>query len=199
VTAETKQQGPQTKPLESPSAEFLRATLQELTRMGLLNSPSAELYKTWTRGLYDLNERQIKHGVIKARDFTGFFNLPSFRELCRINPEDLGIPDCRAAYNECFAGGWRSDRAWSHPVVYHAARSTGSYEMQSMSEEKLYPLFKYNYDAMVRRAMDGEILDLPIQKVISSKMEVPKTEDEIEAQKVKAQEMMANLKKLFGN
>jgi hypothetical protein len=71
--------------------------------------------------------------------------------------------------------------------------------MQSMSEEKLYPLFKYNYDAMVRRAMDGEILDLPIQKVISSKMEVPKTEDEIEAQKVKAQEMMANLKKLFGN
>lgn len=167
--------------------------------MGLLNSPSAELYKTWTRGLYDLSERQIKHGVLKARDFIGFFNLPTFRELCRISPEELGIPDCRAAYLECFAGGWRTERTWSHPVVYHTARNTGSYEMQSMSEEKLYPLFKYNYDALVKRAIDGEVLELPIQKVIPAKIEVPKTPDEIEAQKLKAQEVMDNLKKLFGN
>ncbi len=198
VIRETEQQGQQTKHSEPPSKEFLKAALQELTRMNLLNSVSPELYQTWARGLSDMTERQIKHGIVKARDFTGFFTLPAFREICRISPGEMGIPDCRAAYNECFAGGWRHDRAWSHPVVYHTARNTGHYEMQNLSEEKLWPLFKYNYDEMVRRAMDGEVLELPIQKVIPAKIEIPKTQDEIEEQKRLVRETLENLKKLFG-
>lgn len=165
--------------------------------MGLLNSPSAELYMTWSRGLRDLSERQIKHGILRSRDFTGFFNLPTFRELCHISPKDFGLPDCRSAYKECFDGGWRIDRSWSHPAVYHAAISTGTYEMQNLSEDKLWPLFKYNYELIVDRVVNGEEITLPIKKAIPSKIDTPKSEEQLNEFKKKSIEALESLKMLF--
>ena len=59
VTQETERRGQQMKPSEAPKLDFLRAVLQELTRMGLLNSVSPELYQSWARNLAGVDTRYL--------------------------------------------------------------------------------------------------------------------------------------------
>lgn len=143
----------------------------ELTRMRLLmastDSELGAIYRTWANGLSDMSESQIKMGLVKARNFDGFFSLPAFRELCTLRPEDCGLPDAHAAYVEAANADGQRDRArWSHAAVYHAARETGWFELRTSTEREVFPLFRRNYEAMCARVMVGEQLDLPVQRAL---------------------------------
>lgn len=197
VTRETGQQGQQTKHSEAPTLEFLKAVLQELTRMGLLNSVSPELYQSWARNLADLDERSIKNGLKKARDFKGFFTLPAFRELCRFQPEDFGIPTCRDAYEIIYKTQFGKNGDLGHPVVLFAMRECGTYEMQSLSETECYRRFEYYFDAVAKRFMNGEKMEIPVVQAIPAKVERPRTEQELQELKKRNIEAMEQLKQLF--
>lgn len=173
--------------------EFLRATLQELTRMGLLNSVSADVYKTWARGLSDLTETEIKRGLLKARDFKGFFSLPSFREICRnIDLSDHGLPDPRKAYEEaCLKPSPKDRQQWSHAAVYHAGRLTGWHELHCMTSDQIFPRYAYNYEQLCKRIADGEDINIDVPQAI------PRTISRV-LTPAENQERMAKLKKQLG-
>lgn len=170
-SAQTGQQTKRSEPAHSP--EFLKAVLTSLTKMGLTHSPDRDQYLTWAAGLSDLSEKQIKMGLVKVRDFKGFFNLPAFRELCRISPEDIGLPDCKKAYAEaCMAKSPKSAQKWSHPAVFHAGVSTGWFELSSFPEDQIYPRFKSFYEGHCKRVMNGEDLSAPMMDALPEKVTV---------------------------
>lgn len=153
--------------------EFLKAVLTSLTKMGLLVSPDRDLYQTWAAGLSDMSEAQIKMGLLKARDFTGFFNLPVFRDMCRIKPEDLGLPDVKKAYYEaCRAPSPKAKQKWSHPAVYHAGVLTGWFELASFPEDQIFPRFKTFYAGLVDRLMNGESIEAPMMEALPERVTV---------------------------
>lgn len=197
VTQETERREQQMKPSEAPKLDFLKAVLQELTRMGLLNSVSPELYQSWARNLADLDERMIKNGLRKARDFKGYFTLPAFRELCRFQTEDFGIPSCRDAYEIIYKTQFGKAGDLGHPVVLFAMRECGTHEMQVLSDKECYRRFEYYFDAVAKRFMNGEKMEIPIVQAIPAKVERPRTEQELQELKNRNIEAMENLKKLF--
>jgi hypothetical protein len=189
----TGQQGPQMRHSEPPTMEFLKAILQELTRMNLLNSVSAEVYKTWARGLSDLSEKEIKRGLLKARDFKGYFSLPSFREICKsIDLHDYGLPDERRAYEEaCLKPSPKDRQQWSHAAVYHAGRLTGWHELHAMETEKIFPRYAYNYRMLCDRIAAGENINIDVPQAIPEKISRTLTVEE-------NLERMNKLKQQFG-
>lgn len=129
----------------------------------------------------DMDASMLKTGLRKAADFTGFFNLPAFRELCRLKPEDIGLPECKAAYMEaCRAPGPKAKQKWSHPAVYHAGKNTGWFELSSFPEDQIYPRFKTFYQQLVDRVMNGEALDAPMMEALPEKVTVILTPEQNE-------------------
>lgn len=175
----------------------MKATLLELTRMGLLNSPSAEVYQTWTRGLSDLSERDIKSGLIKARDFTGYFCLPAFRGLCKVSPEDFGLPTVDEAYREVSKLGGDRIRECSHPAIYHAFHECGAWEMDRATAQEHRKLFYYYYPVVCNRIINGENLTMPVPVAIAEKSEVPLSPEDQEAERKAASEKLDRIKQIL--
>jgi hypothetical protein len=148
------------------------------------------LLATWASGLADLPERAISYGLSQAKDYTGFFSLPAFRELCRPTAEALGLPACKVAYVEAAMKGGDSRAVWSHPAVYHAGCQTGWYELRSFPESEIYPRWKLNYEKMVNRVLDGEDLSLPVQQALPEKIPEFLSHDENKARLAKLREML---------
>jgi len=147
--------------------------------MGLINSPDREVYQIWGSGLADFSEGQIKRALIKARDFRGFFNLPAFREMCRIKPENIGLPEVKKAYIEaCMAPSPKAKHKWSHPAVYHAGLATGWFELATFPEDQIYSRFKTFYAECCDRVMAGEKLDAPMMEALPEKVTVILTPEE---------------------
>jgi len=142
--------------------------MQALLAMRLLSfQPGTTEYAVWEAGLIDLAPAAIKQGVVKARDCTDFLTLPRFRELCHVKPSDFGMPEPHAAYVEaCTKQGDKASAHWSHPAVYWAGVETGWFELHARTEREIYPLFARNYEVMCARAIDGESLDLPVQRAL---------------------------------
>lgn len=140
----------------------------------------------------DLTAQQIDTGLAKSRDFVGFFTLPAFRELCRITPQDLGLPDTRSAmFEACTAPYPKDQHQWSHPAVYLAGCAVGWFDMQNRTERELLPIFSHAYEQLVRRVMDGETLTLPIRKALPESVHVPASEETARAKLAKIKELLA--------
>jgi hypothetical protein len=162
---------------------FLKETLLELTRMNLLTNSNPEalskIYQTWAAGLDDLPDAAIRFGLSRAKDCTDFFSLPVFRELCRVTAEDLGLLGPKQAYIEACNKPlpWERQK-WSHAAVFHAARETGRFELHSFTESQCFPLFRANYEAMCKRAMEGESLDMPVARMLPERVPQPVSKEE---------------------
>lgn len=156
--------------------------------MRLMTQADATTLRVWSDGLSDMTERQIRMGVRKAKDFTGYLSLPAFRELCRVSPEDLGIPNIRDAMLEACKA--LPGHQWSHPAVYHAAMAVGSFDLKSKTEKELWPQWEYAYSQVVRKVIDGEDLNIPVPKALPEKVFVP-------ADEAKAVESLGKLKSMF--
>lgn len=149
-------------------------------------------YRVFENDMADLNDNELRNGMEKAKDFTGFFTFPAFRELCRISPADLGLPDARQAYVEAAsAQGDKTAIPWSHPAVYWAAVETGWYELRCRTEQEVFPLFKREYEIMCERAMNGDPLNMPTQKALPPKTFVPATRE-------KGAEALSRMKAMLG-
>lgn len=149
-------------------------------------------YRVFENDMADLSDNELRNGMNKAKDFTGFFTFPAFRELCRIAPADLGLPDVRVAYVEAAsAQGDKTVIPWSHPAVYWAGVETGWWDLANRTEHEIFPLFRQNYEIMVKRAMTGDALNVPTQKALPPKQFIP-------ASKEKSMESISRLKAMLG-
>jgi hypothetical protein len=166
--------------------------------MGLL-SPTIDTstIRTWLAGLQDMTPDMLANGLKKARDFTGFMNLPAFREICRFQPEDFGIPNVRQAFDLIYKTQFGKAGDLGHPVVYHAMRECGVWDLKNLGEQEAYRKFEYHYDAMSKRYMAGEKLDIPVVQAIPEKVERERTPQEMEELKKRNIEAMEKLKELF--
>ena len=152
---------------------------QVLLSRRLVSDPvGSDSYKVFERDMMDLTDIQIRQGIAKAKDFTGFFTFPAFRELCRVSPADLGIPEMLTAMREaCNARYPRESQKYSHPIVYLAGCAVGWFEMQNRTEKELIPLFDVAYSQLLRRLINGESLQMPVYKALPESVCVPATEE----------------------
>ncbi|WP_286237961.1 replication protein P [Neptuniibacter halophilus] len=161
-----------------------------------------EAFQTWGLGLRGMTAEQIKHGFTKLleRERTFVPNLNEFRKLCQVSPEELGMPDLEAAYQEA-ASKCRSPskKPWSHPGVYHAGKAVGWFELGSNTREKTFPAFKTAYNDICDRITKGEQLELP-DRLDRTKLEQHQHGDRVatEENKAAARKALAEMKEAMG-
>lgn len=159
---------------QSASRDLIAKAWRVLQARKLVHSDVGSTeYRIWEKDLSDISEAELFHGMNKAKDFTGFFSLPVFRDMCRVCQEDLGLPDTKKAYYEaCRAPSPKANHKWSHPAVYYAGVLTGWFELASFPEDQIYPRFKTFYAGLVDRVMKGEALDRPMMEALPERVTV---------------------------
>ena len=122
----------------------------------------------WTKTLCDISPERLVAGGRRAIKSSQYLpTLHTLRKFCDPAPEELGLPDVRAAYLEaCRAASPKIEQRWSHPAVYLAGVASDWFFLASNTEQKAFPVFKRNYDILCERAMLGEQLDMPIHKAL---------------------------------
>lgn len=165
---------------------------KELMRLKLVHQmPGSAEFQTWARSCNDLSDAEVGHGVLRARNFTGFWTVPAFRELCKPDPESLGMPSPEAAYREAAsATSPVTAFRWSHPAVYHAGSDTGWFDLRNLPEGVVKKRFIDNYDRRVRQVLSGEELNMPRHLAIER-------QEPGRSSKEYAHEQCENLRKLF--
>jgi len=119
--------------------------------------------------------------------------LPNVHEVlarCDIS-EVLGLPSPHAAYVEaCRAPSPKKEFNWSHPAVYFAGRSTDWFFIANEPEEKVFPVFKRNYDLLLNRIQNGEDLEIDLPPALPEEITTPLSRDE---QKARLKNVLADL------
>jgi len=127
---------------------------------GLVHDPvGSAIYNQFSRDLLDKSENEIRAGLDRSKDFTGYLSSPAFRELCQPDTEALGLPNPESAYSEaCQAGYPVQAQRFTHPTVYQAGADTGWFEMRNGSGKKQ---FMENYSKRTKEVMDGIVHEMP--------------------------------------
>ena len=104
-----------------------------------------------------------------------------FLELCKVNPEDAGLPSMYDAWMEICC----EDKPFTHGVILAMVRDPkcNSYNWRLLPEERGLRLFKPIYDKYIERALDGE--EFPLPTMIENKVDKPVTWEERQAHAAK--------------
>lgn len=120
-------------------------------------------FEDFVRDTLDLSEEDIDRGLRRSRDFTGYFSTGEFRQMCKLQPEDIGLPGEDAAYTEACCAGHALMHDWSHPAVYHAGADAGWHDLRRGVRERE---FKAAYRKRVQQSLDGVIPPVPINDLL---------------------------------
>ncbi|PCI27637.1 hypothetical protein COB55_05425 [Candidatus Wolfebacteria bacterium] len=125
----------------------------------------------WGLGLAGLSEVDLERGLAKCRAGNKWPpNLPEFRAMCEVTPEEFGLPSESAAYREaCLNAGNFGELSWSHPAVYHAYQDVGSWQLRNSREQRSKPMFHEAYNSRVGQVMRGAKLQIPEHKLLAKK------------------------------
>lgn len=130
--------------------------------------------REWALALNHVTVNQIAKGVEHCRRHSKWPpSIPEFVEHC----EDWQsiLPNSNEAYQEaCRASYPYQEHEWSHPAVYHAAKSVGFYELRTGSSKNIRNIFDRAYEVATRRVKNGEDLTAPIPKAISHQRQLNK-------------------------
>lgn len=134
----------------------------------------------WLNSLCDLSPERIRLGTRRAINESEYLpTIHALRQLCSLDAQELGLPDPHSAYLEaCRAPSPKAQFNWSHAAVYLAGKATDWFFLASNSESKAYPVFKYNYEMLCERVLQGETLELPITKAIPETINTPLSNSE---------------------
>ena len=127
------------------------------------NVKSVELAKReWNEPISQLTMQELKRGVDYCKSHCEW--PPALAEFLRYCREDNTLPTANQAFLEaCHSAG---NHTWSHPVVYHAAKDVGLFNLRTQSEKQTKPQFERAYEIFRRRLMAGEQLDVPVPKAL---------------------------------
>lgn len=134
-----------------------------------------EMARSWANALADKTEIEIRVGLWKVQSFTGYFSLPTFKELCQFSAEDAGLSSADDAWKEV-AANIHNIRAhkWSHPVVYKAMVTTEIFHIRNTTDPRATrKLFDRNYDIACRMFLAGEDLGVDIPKALEHQKAKP--------------------------
>lgn len=145
----------------------------------------------WLRDLKSkgISDEQIRFGLDACVELEWPPSVGEFIRWCKPRPEQFGIPDVDTAYREAAKAvsvGW-GEHTWSHPMIYHAARSIETFEWKNLGDRVLRPMFERAYQILASRVMAGESFDAPIPKALPPKVIVRTSDD-------KAKEYIANMR-----
>ena len=135
--------------------------------------------RLWLRLLSDYSADVIMRAAEKAVKENSW--LPNVHEvLARCDIADvLGLPSAHAAYVEaCRAPSPKKEFPWSHPAVYFAGRATDWFFIANEPEEKVFPVFKRNYDLLMQRLQQGESLELELPAALPEETTTPLSRDQ---------------------
>ena len=153
--------------------QFLKA----FPDLGTLNMAK----RLWLRLLNEYNSDVIMRAAERTVKESSW--LPSVHDVVsRCDMADtLGLPSAHAAYIEaCRAPTPRKEFAWSHPAVYYAGCASDWYFLSNTVEAVAFPVFKRNYEILLKRVQNGEQLSIDIPLAIPEKIETPLTPEENE-------------------
>lgn len=136
--------------------------------------------RLWLKHLQDYPASLIRlaiEEVIKNENYLP--TLAKFREYCDSAYRLFGLPEARQAYVEaCRASQPKSAYNWTHPAVYYAGLATDWFFIASEPEDKVFPVFKRNYELLCERVVKGEQIEKPIIKAIPAEIEQPLSTEE---------------------
>tara|TARA_B100001109_G_scaffold188167_1_gene154749 strand:- start:29479 stop:30126 length:648 start_codon:yes stop_codon:yes gene_type:complete len=135
--------------------------------------------RLWSRLLAEYSPEVMMRAAEKAVKESSF--LPNVHEvLSRCDVADvLGLPPAHAAYMEaCRAPSPKKEFNWSHPAVYYAGRASDWFFLANTIEEKAFPVFKRNYDILLKRLQDGEEIELEIPRALPEEVVHPLPKEE---------------------
>jgi len=96
--------------------------------------------------------------------------ISEFIILLKPDPQELGLPSTRQAYVEsCKCRQDPKTFPWSHDIIYHAVCNTGLWRIKSSPEKDVFPVFEAEYDALLKRFVDGETFSIPDKLEIEDK------------------------------
>ncbi len=117
------------------------------------------------------------HNLMQAAESASKENqyLPTLAEIIRRCDTYLneGMADAYQAYIEaCRAPQPKRQFKWSHPAVYYAGRASDWFFLASNTEKTAFPVFKRNYEILLKRLQNGEDLTLEITKALPKETSV---------------------------
>jgi len=135
--------------------------------------------RLWLRLLSDYSADVIMRAAEKAvKENSWLPNVHEVLALCDI-ADVLGLPSAHAAYVEaCRASSPKKEFSWSHPAVYFAGRATDWFFIANEPEEKVFPVFKRNYDLLMQRLQQGESLELELPAALPEETTTPLSRDQ---------------------
>ncbi|GLP95315.1 replication protein P [Paraferrimonas sedimenticola] len=111
-----------------------------------------------------ITPEQFRRGIARFKDRAGLqpwtVNPAEFVELCKPQPEDVGLPSRENAFKEfCRHGRWPADHKWSHAAVYVAGQRVGHFALTHTNERDSIARFNKRYDEVVKAIRDGANFD----------------------------------------
>lgn len=127
--------------------------------------------REWALSLQGYGERELVAAIDYCKEHSSWMpTVSEFLDVLRNKVSNFGLLSSRAAYEEaCRYALHPLTHDWSHPAVYQAGRQTGWFELRSEPQDKVFPLFSYNYEQLIVRVQNGEELDLPVVKALPDK------------------------------
>lgn len=186
-----------TRPQEDSSkrAALMAEMWTALLSMKLVHSlVGSTEHRFWIEGISDLSSQEIRNGLRKVRDYDGFFTMPAFRNLCRLTPEDFGLPTTLDAFNEVYRTNYGSFAPLSHPAIYQAMRDCTVWQLSHLESSAAHDLFGYHYAVACRRVMAGEDLSAAVPVAIPEKITPVLTPEEEAEQRERGKQTLARLK-----
>ncbi|NND38209.1 MAG: hypothetical protein HKO06_01295 [Pseudomonadales bacterium] len=117
--------------------------------------------RLWLQSLATFQQQTL---LMAARDIIEQSEyLPTLhRFLAACDRVELKLPAAREAYLEaCNASTPLANHAWSHPLVYHAAKATGWNFLRSETEKKTLPVFSENFARLAKQLREGQRFEMP--------------------------------------
>ncbi len=115
----------------------------------------------WYATLRDLTPEQLLIGLGKCANCGNEWppSAPEFKAMCKQNSD---VPSAYDAYLEC-CKKYKSPsmKPWSHPIVYHAGKKTGWFNLGTSTEDKVLPKFTKVYQSLIDRLNKGEVFSSP--------------------------------------
>ena len=182
------QKQPSMRSSDQDRQTLLKESLSQLTSWRLIPTPTPDMLRDWLLALQDIPDDAIRLGTDKARHIgTNYFTLPVFIELCKVQPEDLGLPITEAAYHEACCAQEVRRHKWSHPAVFHAGADVGWFDLRNgVADSKRR--FSDAYARRVAQVMAGELLAVPGCELLPERVRVRLTPEQ---RKAKLQQLRA--------
>lgn len=119
--------------------------------------------REWALSMSHYSEAELVAAVNLCKE--KFAWMPSIAEFISVLHEvsdNLGLPSVDKAYEEaCLYAGSPRQHKWSHPVVYHAGRSSDWFRVRTEDKRNVFPTFESHYRMFCQRLAAGESFDVP--------------------------------------